>query len=274
VAQRYDDPHEAYDAGAYDQALEHFVDLQVDRPNDPALMMNIADTHYQMRNFEEAQKQYTQAAIAGDKTIRSQAFYNLGNVAYRQGKLDEAIAMYQKNLEIDPNDKDAKFNIEFVRDEIRRRHEEAQKNKDQQQQQQGENQDQQGQPQQDDTDGDGLPDETERGAQNPTDPQNPDTDGDGLPDGQEDKNQNGVVDDGETDPNKKDSDGDGVSDAQEAAEDPDEQQQQGQQAQPQDNPGEMSKEQAEQYLQSLQEGQPTDRRRGKPGRRSRPAKDW
>lgn len=295
---RFDDPYQAYEAAAYDQALQGFVDHQVERPEDPELALNIGNSHYKMKNYPEAEKAFGSAALAGDAAVRSQALYSLGNCAFRQGKLEEAVELYKGALEIDPDDEDAKYNLEFVRNEIRRRHEEQQKRQEEQQNQQGEDGQQQEQPgeqgeqgeQQEqsqqgndgqqggqDSDQDGLPDQVEKGAENPTDPQNPDTDGDGLADGQEDINRNGRVDEGETDPNKQDTDGDGTADGQDQQ--PTENQQppeqaEGGDAQAQEAPDELTPEEAERYLQSLEEGRPEPARPDQRGRRGRPAKDW
>ena len=286
-----DSPYEAFEAGLYDRALQGFVDQQVERPDDPEVRLNIGSAHYKMNDYEAAEKLFHQAALSGDQTLRAEAFYNLGNTAYRRGRLEEAIDLYQACLDIDPDDEDAKFNLEFVRDEIRRRHEEAQKRQEQQpqqqqqQEQQQQEQEQQGQdsaseqPQQEqqsepqggeDRDGDGLPDETERTAENPTDPENPDSDDDGLRDGEEDRNRNGRVDEGETDPNVADTDGDGTGDGEERNQ---EQQQAGGQAAEGEPTDEMSEEEAARYLQALEEGRPDSQKRA-PGRRTRLEKDW
>ncbi len=283
----HDSPYAAYDAGSYEQALQGFVDQQVEHPENPEVALNLGSVHYRMKNYEEADRAFAQAALAVDDALRAQALYNLGNSAYQQGRLQEAVELYKAALEHDSDDEDAKFNLELVRDEIRRRHEEAQKRQqEQQQQQQGDQGDQQqgdqqqgdqqqgdqqqgGEPQ--DSDGDGLADELERSAPNPTDPENPDTDGDGLADGQEDQNRNGRPDEGETDPNKPDTDGDGVSDGEEAR------QQEGEGGgEPQDEEQEgLTPEEAERYLQSLEDGLPQQKRRMPPGsRRARPEKDW
>ncbi len=291
---RAGDPYEAYEAGLYEQAMSGFVDLQVERPDDPAVALNLGSVHYQMRNYEEADRAFFGASLSTDESLREQALYNLGNSAFKQGRLEEAVELYKAALEIDPDDEDAKFNLEFVRDEIRRRHEEAQKRQEEQQQQQqdqqqeqqqsgedGQEQQEQGeqdQPQQQDqqqeqsggqdSDQDGLPDEVERSGENPTDPENPDTDGDRLPDGAEDLNRNGQVDEGETDPNNPDTDGDGVGDGEEALEpSPGESGAEGEES------ASLTLEEAERYLQALEEGQPV-RRHPSRGRRRRPAKDW
>ncbi len=220
-ARHIGDPYGAYTANAYEQSLQGFVDQQVERPEDPALALNIASVHYQMKNYEEAETGFRTVALSGEQDLRQQAIYSLGNCAYRRGELQEAVELYKSALDLDPDDEDAKFNLEFVRDEIRRRHEEAQKRKEEQEQcENGEQQQQQQQQQGDqpqDSDRDGLPDETERSGANPTAPHDADSDDDGLLDGQEDQNRNGELNDGETDPNNPDSDGNGVPGAGRAA---------------------------------------------------------
>ncbi len=288
-------PYEAYEEGLYDVALQGFVDLQVERPDDPEVALNVGSTQYQMRNYPQADRTFTKAAMAPDPGVRGQALYNLANSAYRQGRLQEAVELYKAALEIDPDDEDAKFNLEFVRDEIRRRHEEAQKRQEEQQQQdqqqqdkqqeegqdsdreesagqeepEAESQDGEGQQQSEaaqDRDQDGLPDQLEEGAENPTDPDDADSDDDGLPDGAEDLNRNGRLDPGETDPNQMDTDGDGIPDGQEA--------QAGDtgSAEPESLEG-LTPEEAERYLQALQEGRPSRQHAGR-GRRAKGDKDW
>jgi tetratricopeptide (TPR) repeat protein len=137
-------PYEAYEAGLFDEALQGFVDLQVERPDDPEVALNVGSTHYQMRNYPEADRTFTQAVMAQDPGLRGEALYNMGNSAYRQGRLQESVELYKAALEVDPDDEDAKFNLEFVRDEIRRRHEEAQKRQQDQEQQDQQQQNEQG----------------------------------------------------------------------------------------------------------------------------------
>ena len=124
-----------YQKGKYQEAISAFSDAQMEDPGSNILQYNLSNSKYRMNNYEEAYKSYQGAAGSKDLKLKEKALFNLGNTAYKQGKLDEAIEWYQKALEIDPNDQDAKFNIEFVRDEIRRRVEEAKKNAQQQQNQ-------------------------------------------------------------------------------------------------------------------------------------------
>lgn len=297
------DPFDAYEAGEWDQALQGFLEQQNEDPDDPAVELRIGSTRHQMGELDEAARVLGSATAKAPPALREKALYNLGNTAYRQGRLTDAVELYRQALDLDPDDEDAKFNLEFVQREIERRKQEQQQqqqqrqqdpqnqdpNQDQQQQQQpqddsGEQQQQgpqespeqqpqpetQAQPSGPDQDGDGLPDETEREAENPTDPENPDTDGDGLQDGAEDHDRDGRVDPGETDPNRRDSDGDGIPDGQEepgqAAASPT-------QAQP---PEGLTEEEALRYLMALEEGRPERKppEDARAARAGRSAKDW
>ncbi len=140
---------EAYEQEDYAGALEDFLDAQVERPEDIPLKYNVGNTQYRIRNFEEAEDAFTGVASAGEPEQKQRAFYNLGNTAYRQGKLEEAVAHYKQALDLDPEDEDARFNLEFVREEIKRRLEENREREQQEQQKNQEGQScQQPQPQQ------------------------------------------------------------------------------------------------------------------------------
>lgn len=301
-----DEPWQAYQQGEWDAALQGFLDRRVEEPDDTDLGLAVGSAQYRLERYGEAAETFSSVARGGtDPETRFRALYNLGNTAYRQGRLEEAAELYRQALDLRPEDQDSKFNLEFVQRELERRQQEQQRQQ-QQRDQQGEgeeqrdqqspneqNQNEQNQEEQSpdeqtadqqgreqgardagqerppDQDRDGLPDHIERQGENPTDPGNPDTDGDGLPDGREDRNANGRLDPGETDPNRRDTDGDGVPDGQET------------QAQgvPQPRPAApkegLSPEEALRYLMALEE-QPPERKppeeavAGKP----RPRKDW
>jgi Ca-activated chloride channel homolog len=125
-----------YAQGKYDEALNAFVDGQIEHPEDAQLKYDIASSKYMMKNYEEALKGYLDvAATARNARLEEKALFNAGNALYRQGKLEEAIEYYKKALELDPADKDARQNIEFVREEIKRRMNEAKDTQKKQQEQ-------------------------------------------------------------------------------------------------------------------------------------------
>jgi len=131
---RYREGESLYCKKKYGQALNRFIDAQIESPEDARLKYNIANTHYKMKNYEEAVKSYLDvASTARDISLEEKVYFNLGNCFYKQGKLPEAVTYYKKALELDPNDQDAKYNLEFVREEIKRRINEAKKRQEKQQ---------------------------------------------------------------------------------------------------------------------------------------------
>jgi Ca-activated chloride channel family protein len=130
----------SYAQESYDEALKDFLDAQVERPEDTLLKYNIGNTQYRMRNFSEAEEAFWEVASSGDPELRQRALYNLGNCAYRQGKLEDSVAYYRQALDLDPEDEDARFNLEFVREEIKKRLNEAREREKEEQQKKQEGQ--------------------------------------------------------------------------------------------------------------------------------------
>ena len=118
---------EYFNEGDYGNALKHFLDLQIDDPNNYKLKYNLGNTYYKMKSFEEAEKLFQTVSMYGEKRLAAKAYYNLGNVAAALGKLQDAVEYYKKALELNPDDLDAKNNIEIIREEIKRRIEENKK---------------------------------------------------------------------------------------------------------------------------------------------------
>ena len=135
ASERFDAPEEAYEAGAFDQALEGFLDLQVERPDDPAVTMNVGSAHYRLGDLEAAAHAFESAgAMSGDR-VRAQAWYDLGNVAFEQGRVEDAIEHWHRSLDLAPEDEDAKWNLEVARAVLERQQEERQQQRQQQEQQ-------------------------------------------------------------------------------------------------------------------------------------------
>lgn len=125
-----------YEAEKYDEALTKLLDAQIEDPHNVELKYNLASTYYKLGRYEEAEKLYQAVLSSGDSSLAQRAQYDLGNTAFRQGKLNEALNHFQQAAEMDPKDEDAKYNLEFTRKEIKRRIEEQKKTQEKQQQQQ------------------------------------------------------------------------------------------------------------------------------------------
>lgn len=111
--------NQAYMKGDYKKALEEYRQAQIDRPESERLAYNLGNALYKQNFYEEALQKFEKALGKLTATEQANAYFNLGNTLYRMNKLPEAIQAYQKTLEINPNDEDAKYNIEFVRKKIK-----------------------------------------------------------------------------------------------------------------------------------------------------------
>jgi tetratricopeptide (TPR) repeat protein len=138
-----------FTAEKYDEANNKYRDAEVSNPESPIVHFNIGDALYKKRKYEEALEAYQKAIQKSDEVqLQAQSYYNLGNTLYRLNKWPESLLAYQQALKLNPDDKDAKYNLEYVRAKIK---ENAQKQpQDQQQQQQQSGSDQQDQQNQDD----------------------------------------------------------------------------------------------------------------------------
>ncbi len=135
-----------YNEQKYDEALTKYRDAEVQAPESPILKYNIAAAEYKKKNYQEALKQNQAALNQADAIAQGQAYFNTGNTLFRMNKWPECIEAYKKALELNPDDQDAKYNLEYVRKLMK---DQASKQNQQQQQQQQQNQQQQDQQQQD-----------------------------------------------------------------------------------------------------------------------------
>ncbi len=134
--------------GRFDEAHEKYRQALEEDPSSAAIRYNLGDAEYKKSLYEEAIEGFSQAMQTEDPELRARASYNLGNALYRLNKLEDSIQAYQDALRINPDDRDAKHNLEFVRNKL-----EEQKQQDKQQKKE-EDQDQKDQDQKDQNDQD------------------------------------------------------------------------------------------------------------------------
>lgn len=111
--------NELYSQEKYDEANNKYRDALLENPESPIIHFNIGDVLYKKKNYEEAIKSFDKSTSSDDILLQSKSYYNLGNTLYRMGKLPESIQMYKKALELNPDDEDAKYNLEHVRAKIK-----------------------------------------------------------------------------------------------------------------------------------------------------------
>ena len=145
--------NEAFGNQQYDLALEKYQNAETERPESAELDYNMAGVMYQQGKYEEAVEKFNRALNSQEIALETKAHYNLGNTYYRMGDFPNAIKSYENALTNDPNDVNAKFNLELSRKMLKEQmkpDEQEQKEQQQQEQQQQEQQEQQQQDQQQD----------------------------------------------------------------------------------------------------------------------------
>ncbi|MCB0155823.1 MAG: tetratricopeptide repeat protein [Anaerolineae bacterium] len=141
-AARYNNSgNEAYQAEQYPQALEEYTHAKQEDPELVEPYYNSGNTLHRQGELENAAVQLQEvlrSASEGQEELAQNSFYNLGNTYFKQQDWTEAIDAYRRALLLNPNDQDAKHNLELALQNLQQ----------QQQQQQSQQQAQQNQPQQ------------------------------------------------------------------------------------------------------------------------------
>jgi len=106
---------DAYNQGAYDKALKLFIDAQLDHPDRPDILYNIGNAYYHTGDYEAAAKSYKEALKTENKLLQQKAHYNLGNADFRKKQYEDALKNYEDALKLNPDDIQAKQNLEYVK---------------------------------------------------------------------------------------------------------------------------------------------------------------
>ncbi|MEN8211984.1 MAG: tetratricopeptide repeat protein, partial [Thermodesulfobacteriota bacterium] len=105
----------AFNEQNYSQAKKHFIDAQLEDPENQKLYFNIGAAAYMNKEYDQAKTNFKHALESDDKNLRHDAGYNLANTHYRLGNLEDAIKEYENILKEFPEDTKAKENLEFVK---------------------------------------------------------------------------------------------------------------------------------------------------------------
>jgi len=76
---------------------------------------DLANAAYADGRYEEAAAGYEALLAEGPNAT---LYYNLGNACFKQGELAQAILNYERALRLEPNHKDAQYNLKFAQSRI------------------------------------------------------------------------------------------------------------------------------------------------------------
>jgi Ca-activated chloride channel family protein len=135
---------DAYRHGNFEEAFNQFQQTLKTHPRSRAedkLQFDSGAAAYKLKDYNKALESFSQALLAKDTTLQAKSHYNLGNTLYQRGETQNsddkklgdwtnALDHYEQTLKLNPQNKEAKDNYEYVKKKI-----EELKNKKQPQQQ-------------------------------------------------------------------------------------------------------------------------------------------
>jgi len=124
--------NKAYKENNYTAAENEYRDALKNSDTNVTASYNLGNVLYRKNNTEEAVKSYDNAiANTKNNAVKQEAFYNKG-VAYQKAKkLPECITAYKNALILNPNDEDARQNLQRALKEQQQQQKQQQQNKNQ-----------------------------------------------------------------------------------------------------------------------------------------------
>ena len=135
----------AFETGDFDAALQGYEEIQELAPERPEPFYNSANVRYRNDEHELAQEDLQLALLTADDDLARSTLFNQGNSFFETEELAQAVESYKEVLRMDPDDQDAKYNLELAL----RQQEQGQEPQEDQEEGAGE------EPQQDQEEGDG-----------------------------------------------------------------------------------------------------------------------
>ena len=118
-----------YEAGNFDAAVQQYDAAAQTLPDAAAVHFNLGNALFKQQRFNAAVAHYARAlmtAASGPAGLEGRLKYNLGNVAYQRAlqalpdaqqalpHLQSAITYYRDSLEVDPQQVNARYNLELA----------------------------------------------------------------------------------------------------------------------------------------------------------------
>lgn len=117
VAQNHDlrIGNKLYEQKKYKEATQAYMDAIKKNPNNATGLFNLGNALYQQKQYDATRKALEAAAkVSKDKGGRSAADYNTGNTYMQERKWEDAISAYKQALRNNPQDADAKYNLSYA----------------------------------------------------------------------------------------------------------------------------------------------------------------
>ena len=154
VASKSAEARQHYQRGEFEAALRLYRDAKLEDPHSPLLHYNVGDALFKLGDYPAARREFEAALASPEPALRESTLYNIGNTHFREQQFGPAVEAYKQALELDPDNLDAKANLELALQYLEQEEQPQEQQSQQQEQQEQEkqqdgqqNQEQQDQPQ-------------------------------------------------------------------------------------------------------------------------------
>lgn len=103
-----------FEAGDFEAALEAYETLLAQRPDLPELSFNAGNTLHRLERFDRAVAETQRALPPTTTELGAATYYTLGNHLFALGSFEQAFDSFRNALLLDPDDADAKHNLELT----------------------------------------------------------------------------------------------------------------------------------------------------------------
>ena len=126
--------HEAYLGGDYAAALDAYHLAQEGSPDSGEPYYNSGNVTYRMGEHGDSLQSYDESIRHASGELRSRGFFNRGNASFQQQQYAEAVEAYKEVLRMNPDNQDAKHNLELALKQIPPDEQEEEEEEDEQEQ--------------------------------------------------------------------------------------------------------------------------------------------
>ena len=106
--------HEPYSSAEYETALDRYETARDRAPKSGVPLYNAGNALYRMEEYDESLEDYDEALRRARGDLRSRGFFNRGNAAFQAQQYVQAVEAYKEVLRMNPDDLDAKHNLELT----------------------------------------------------------------------------------------------------------------------------------------------------------------
>jgi Ca-activated chloride channel family protein len=122
-----------YEQQNYKQAAADYSKVLKKDPNNQPALFNLGNSLYQQKQFDSSRRiMAATEKVIKDKKGKAAANYNIGNTYMSQQKWEDAINAYKQTLRNNPQDADAKYNLSYAEQMLKKEQQQQQQNKDKQ----------------------------------------------------------------------------------------------------------------------------------------------